>query len=76
MDFAQAIFPHESISVTPYELELGFPAQMSYNWAEHMSEPGQAAQAPTGMAEARQYAERCHAAWKRARECLLRAQEK
>ena len=39
MDFAQATLPHESTGLTPYELELGFPPRMSYDWREQTREP-------------------------------------
>ena len=75
MDFAQATLPHELTGISPYELELGFPARMPYDWPEVLEKP-QPASEPKGATEARQYAQRCHKAWERARECLGKAQKR
>ena len=74
MDFAQATLPHESTGISPYELELGFPARLPYDWREHEGEHGPSEPETMGARAAREYARRCHAAWAKARETLQAAQ--
>ena len=76
MDFAQATLLHESIGITPFELELGFPARMCYDWQEHSRVSTAPLIKRKNREKAQKYAYRAYEAWKLAKKCLQRAQEK
>ena len=38
IDFVQAILPHESTGIAPFELEFGYKPRMQWNWKERTVE--------------------------------------
>ena len=62
MDFAQATLPHKSTGISPYKLELGFPARQSFDWQEHQREYKLTGPETMSTAAAREYARRYHGA--------------
>ena len=75
MDFAQAILPHESTGLSPFELEFGYKPRLHFDWQERTR------QSPTpreqlSREEAQAFAQRAHGAVQWARENLFKAQKR
>lgn len=77
MDFVQATMVHESIGMSPFELELGWNPRQHFDWEERSR-----LVAPMPVTErmnrgmAQQFAKRCHDAVQWAKKNVLRAQER
>lgn len=75
MDFAQAILPHESTGLSPYELELGHKPRLHFDW-ENRTRNSATPREQLTREEAQQFAKRAHEAVEFARQNLKKAQER
>ena len=76
MDFAQAVLPHESTGMSPFELEFGYPPRMHFDWEERTKEPSQTPRETLSRTTAQEFAKRAHEAWEQAKENLKKAQKR
>jgi hypothetical protein len=77
MDFAAATNPHDSIGLSPAEVEMGFLPKMHYDWDNRTTDFGDASSVEKqNRLEAQQYAARMHEAWAFARTTLQKAQDR
>src|SRR5579871_4891225 len=75
MDFAQAILPHESTSLAPYELELGHKPYLHFDW-ERRTKKSSTPREQLTREEAQQFAKRAHDAVEFARKNLEKSQQR
>ena len=75
IDYAQAILPHSSTGLSPYELELGQAPRLHFNWKECTQSSGTVREQLT-REEAQAFAARAHDAIKWAKDNLQRAQDR
>src|SRR5947207_15970920 len=75
MDFPQAMLPHESTGLTPYELELGYKPRLHFDW-EHRTRKSPTPREQLTREEAQQFANRAHDAVVFARKNIKRAQQR
>ena len=78
IDFAQAVLPHESTGISPFELEFGYKPRMQYDWRERTDLSDRSLSPTERMTReaAQEMAKRAHDAWKWARDHLRKAQER
>jgi hypothetical protein len=62
MDFAQACLPSDSTGLSPFEIEFGRPARMSFDWREQTTEFFDSKE-KLNRQEAQRIADRIHEAW-------------
>jgi len=75
MDFAQAMLPHDSTGLSPYETEFGAKPRMHWDW-EVRTKVQKPANEEMARESARQFAIRRELAWEIAKDGLRRAQER
>jgi transposase InsO family protein len=74
MDYAQLTLPHESIGMSPFELNYGYAPSTSYDWDRPQSPV--TVREEVNIADARALATRMHNAWTVAKGFLQKAQAK
>jgi len=74
LDYAQLTLPHESLGMSPFELQNGYLPRTSFDW-DRPTEPTSARER-LNVEEATAYSRRMHDAWKVAKDIILKAQEK
>lgn len=75
IDFVQATLEHDSIGISPFELELGYLPRRHFDWEER-TKKSSTVREQTTREEAQQFAARTHAAVEWARKNLANAQAK
>ena len=75
MDFAQAILPHDSTGLAPYELEFGYKPRLHFDW-EHRTKKSPTPREQLTREEAQQFAKRAYDAVEFARKHLEKAQQR
>jgi hypothetical protein len=75
MDFAQACLPSESTGLTPFEVEFGRPARMSFDWKEKTTDFADA-QERISRGYAQRIMDRIQEAWAVARNNMAQTQER